>query len=65
MTLAYRKGAQNEVDPLSRRPDFVAHTNFACFEMVRFYHTSVIRYGSASFGHLSYCVVIKTHTYVQ
>jgi hypothetical protein len=25
MTLAYRKGALNEVDPLSRRPDFVPH----------------------------------------
>jgi hypothetical protein len=23
MTLAYRKGAMNEADPLSRRPDFV------------------------------------------
>jgi hypothetical protein len=27
MTLAYRKGAMNEADPLSRRPDFVGQTH--------------------------------------
>jgi hypothetical protein len=31
MTLAYRKGALNEVDPLSRRPDFVPHATFPLF----------------------------------
>jgi hypothetical protein len=31
MTLAYRKGAQNEVDPLSRRPHFVPHTTNPLF----------------------------------
>jgi hypothetical protein len=27
MTLAYRKGALNETNPLSRRPDFVPQAN--------------------------------------
>jgi hypothetical protein len=31
MTLAYRKGAMNEADPLSRRPDFVSHATFSLF----------------------------------
>jgi hypothetical protein len=31
MTLAYRKGALNEADPLSRRPDFVPHTTVPLF----------------------------------
>jgi hypothetical protein len=31
MTLAYRKGALNEADPLSRRPDFVPHATFPLF----------------------------------
>jgi hypothetical protein len=31
MTLAYRKGALNEGDPLSRRPNFVPHPTFALF----------------------------------
>jgi hypothetical protein len=28
MTLAYRRGALDEVDPLSRRPKFVPHATF-------------------------------------
>jgi hypothetical protein len=31
MTLAYRKGALNEADPLSRRPDFVPHATVPLF----------------------------------
>jgi hypothetical protein len=31
MTLAYRKGALNEFDPLSRRPDFLPHATFPLF----------------------------------
>jgi hypothetical protein len=31
MTLAYRKGALNEADPLSRRPDFVPHATAPLF----------------------------------
>jgi hypothetical protein len=31
MTLAYRKGALNEVDPLSRRLDIVSHATFPLF----------------------------------
>jgi hypothetical protein len=31
MTLAYRKGALNEADPLSRRPDFVLQATFPLF----------------------------------
>jgi hypothetical protein len=31
MTLAYRKGALNEADPLSRRLDFVPHATFPLF----------------------------------
>jgi hypothetical protein len=31
MTLAYHKGALNEADPLSRRPDFVPHATFPLF----------------------------------
>jgi hypothetical protein len=31
MTLAYRKEALDEVDPLSRRPDFVSHAAFPLF----------------------------------
>jgi hypothetical protein len=31
MALAYRKGALNEVDPLSRRPDFVPHATIPLF----------------------------------
>jgi hypothetical protein len=31
MTLAYRKEALNEVDPLSRRPDFIPHTTVPLF----------------------------------
>jgi hypothetical protein len=31
MTLAYRKGAMNEADPLSRRPDFVPHATVPLF----------------------------------
>jgi hypothetical protein len=31
MTLAYRKGAVNEADPLSRRPEFVPHATFPLF----------------------------------
>jgi hypothetical protein len=36
MTLAYRKGAKNEADALSRRPDFVPHATFPLFGMARF-----------------------------
>jgi hypothetical protein len=31
MTLAYHKGALNEADPLSRRPDFVPQATFPLF----------------------------------
>jgi hypothetical protein len=31
MTLAYRKGAPNEVDPMSRRPNFVNHAMVPLF----------------------------------
>jgi cytochrome c peroxidase len=31
MTLAYRKGALNEADPLSRRPNFVRHATIPLF----------------------------------
>jgi hypothetical protein len=31
MTLAYRKGALNEVDPLSRRPNFVPQATVPLF----------------------------------
>jgi hypothetical protein len=31
MTLAYRKGAMNEADPLSRRPNFVPHATIPLF----------------------------------
>jgi hypothetical protein len=31
MTLAYRKGAMNEVDPFIRRPDFVPHATIPLF----------------------------------
>jgi hypothetical protein len=31
MTLAYRKGALNEDDPLSRRPNFVPHATVPLF----------------------------------
>jgi hypothetical protein len=31
MTLAYCKGALNEADPLSRRPDFVPHATLPLF----------------------------------
>jgi hypothetical protein len=31
MTLAYRKGALNEADPLSRRQDFAPHATFPSF----------------------------------
>jgi hypothetical protein len=31
MTLAYRKGAMNEADPSSRRPDFVPHATIPLF----------------------------------
>jgi hypothetical protein len=31
MTLKYRKGALNEIDPLSRRPDIVPYTTITLF----------------------------------
>jgi hypothetical protein len=31
MTLAYRKGALNEANPFSRRPDFVHHATVPLF----------------------------------
>jgi hypothetical protein len=33
MTLAYRKGATNEADQISRRPHFVSHATFPLFGM--------------------------------
>jgi hypothetical protein len=36
MTVAYRKGAMNEADPLSRRSHFVSHVTFPLFGMARF-----------------------------
>jgi hypothetical protein len=38
MTLAYHKGAVNEDDPLSWRPDFVPHATVPYFRMARFSH---------------------------
>jgi hypothetical protein len=36
MTLVHRKGALNEADPLSRRPDFVPHAIIPLFGMASF-----------------------------